>query len=260
MNNLITCVLIEGKKLFYSKVPIITLLVLAIVPLMGGFFMFVLKDPDLAQNLGLISAKANIMGVADWPSYFGLLAQAIAVGGMMVFGFITAWIFGREYSDRTVNDLLALPISRENIVLAKFIIATGWSLILSAFVLFLGIIVGKIVNIPLWSVDVLLKGCSLFAISAALTILLSSPVALVASLGRGYLAPLGFLIFTLVIAQIIALTGYGHYFPWSIPALVSGATGDDYALLTKMGVSIVLITSVLGVVGTMLWWRYADQN
>lgn len=260
MSKLMTCVSIEGKKLLHSKTPLVTLLALAIVPFMGGFFMFVLKDPDLAQNLGLISAKANIMGTADWPSYFGLLAQAIAVGGMMVFGFVTAWIFGREYSDRTINDLLSLPISRTTIVLSKFIIATLWSVILSIFVLILGVIVGKIVEIPLWSVDVLIQGCSLFAISAALTILLSPSVALIASLGRGYLAPLGFLIFTLVLAQIIALIGYGQFFPWSIPALVSGSAGDDHALLTNAGIVIVLITSALGVMATALWWKYSDQN
>lgn len=110
MNKIMGCVSIEGKKLFNSKVPLITILALTLVPFVGGFFMFVLKDPSLAQSLGFISAKAQIMGTADWPSYLSLLTQAITIGGIAVFGFVTSWIFGREYSDRTIKDLLALPI------------------------------------------------------------------------------------------------------------------------------------------------------
>src|SRR5690554_2106121 len=150
MRKLWTCVLIEGKKLFRSKVPLITLLALMLVPFVGGFFMFVMKDPGLAQNLGLISTKAHIVGTADWPSYFSLLAQAIAIGGLIVFGFVTSWVFGREYSDRTINDLIALPISRNIIVLSKFIIIALWSLVLSIFVFALGLAVGKAVDMPGW--------------------------------------------------------------------------------------------------------------
>ena len=79
----------------------------------GGFFMIVMKDPDLARRLGLISAKAQIVaGSADWPTYLGMLAQATAIGGIMLFGLIGSWVFGREYSDHTLKDLaLTEPVS-----------------------------------------------------------------------------------------------------------------------------------------------------
>jgi len=260
VNKIITCVSIEGKKLFHSKVPLITMLALTLVPFMGGFFMFVLKDPSLAQKLGFISAKAHIMGTADWPSYFGLLSQAIAVGGLVVFGFVTSWIFGREYSDRTIKDLLALPISRSIIVFSKFIVAILWCLFLSIFVLVLGLIVGKVVDIPGWSSDIMIRGTLVFIICSILTILLSTPVAFFASVGRGYLSPIGFMVFTLVLAQIIAATGYGQFFPWSIPAMISGAAGNHNVIIENISIIIVLLTSIFGLVGTMFWWRYADQS
>jgi ABC-2 type transport system permease protein len=49
-------------------------------------------------------------------------------------------------------------------------------------------------------------------------------------------------------------------FPWSIPALASGAAGRDAAVLGMAGVIIVLVTSLFGIAGTVLWWRYADQG
>lgn len=260
MNKIKTCISIEARKLFSSKVPLITMFSFMLVPFIGGFFMFILKNPNLAQKLGLISAKAHIMGTADWPSYFSLLAQAIAIGGLIVFGFITSWIFGREYSDRTIKDLLALPISRNIIVFSKFIVVVLWCLVLSIFVFVLGLIVGKVVDMPGWSSDIILRGTLVFIVCSILTILLSTPVAFLASVGRGYLSPLGFVVFTIVLAQIIAAAGYGQFFPWSIPALASGITGSDNAIIEDISIIIVILTSVVGLVGTMFWWTYADQS
>lgn len=260
MNNTFISFLAECKKFFRSKVPLVTMLAVIIIPFIGGFFMLILKDPKLAQRMGIISAKAQIMGTADWPSYLGLLAQAVSIGGLIIFGFVASWIFGREYSDRTIKDLLALPISRSSIVMSKFLLVFVWCVILSAFVFVLGLVVGDVVDIPGKGEGILQEGLTVFVVCSLLTILLSTPVALFASIGRGYLSPFGFMIFTVVLAQIVAAAGYGHLFPWSVPAFASGVAGSDAAVLETASVIIVLITSMFGLIGTMLWWRYADQN
>lgn len=259
MSKILICISVETIKFYKSKIPLISMLALSLVPFAGGFFMFILKDPTLAQNLGFISAKASIIGTADWPSYFMLLSQAIAIGGLVVFGFVFSWIFGREYSDRTIKDLLALPMSRDNIVFSKFIVAVIWCLILSMFVLFFGLIVGIYVDIPFWTREIIIHGTIVFILCSILTILVSIPVAFFASIGHGYLSPLGFMIFTLVLAQIVAATGYGHLFPWAIPAVASGIEGNGSAMIGEISIVIVLITFVIGFVGTILWWRYADH-
>lgn len=138
---------------------------------------------------------------------------------------------------------------------SKFIVVVLWCLILSIFVLVLGFIVGTVVDISGWSLDIIIQGTLIFIVCSILTILLSTPVAFLASVGRGYLSPLGFMVFAIVLAQIIAVAGYGQFFPWSIPALISGA-----AIIEDISIIIVLLTSVFGLVGTMLWWRYADQS
>lgn len=251
---------VESKKFFHSKVPLITMFAALIIPFVGGFFMLILKDPEMAQRMGFISSKAQIAGSADWPSYLGLLAQAVSIGGLIIFGFVSSWVFGREYSDRTIKDLLALPISRNSIVLSKFVLVFLWCAVLAILVFTLGLITGNAVDMPGWSYETLLQGLKVFVVCSLLTILLSTPVALFASVGRGYLSSLGFMIFTLVLAQIVAVAGYGHLFPWSIPALASGASGSDVAALESVSIIIVFITSIFGLVGTMLWWTYADQN
>lgn len=260
MNGVNICILVESKKFFRSKVPLLTFIGFLFVPFMGGFFMFILKDPDLARRLGFISAKAHLMGTADWPSYLFLLAQAVAIGGIFVFGFATAWIFGREYSDRTINDLLALPVSRGAIVMAKFIVVLAWSFALSLLVLGLGLLVGGLVGIPEFSLQLLGRGIGIYLLCSTLTVLLSTPVGLAASVGRGYLPPLGLMIATVILSQIIAVTGRGHLFPWSIPAVFSQAVTGGNALIETSGIIIVVATSLVGLFGTIYWWSHADQD
>ena len=105
MNNLVQAIWVEFLKARRSKVPLFTALGFAMIPLGGGFFMIVLKDPEMARRVGLISMKANLMmGAADWSTYLQFLILAVGGGGLVLFGFIASWVFGREYSDHTIKD------------------------------------------------------------------------------------------------------------------------------------------------------------
>jgi ABC-2 type transport system permease protein len=251
----------ETLKLRRSKVPFFTLAGFSIVPLVGGLFMVILKDPEAARSMGLISAKAQILaGVADWPTFWSIQAQAVAVGGGILFSIVTLWVFGREFSDRTAKELLALPTPREAIVAAKFVVIATWTMAMTVWIFVLGLGVGAAVVIPGGSVG-LARGAFVDIIgSAALTFALMPFVALLGSLGRGYLAPLGWMVFTTVLAQIAAITGWGDWFPWSVPALFSGAAGPRAGLMGMHSYIIVLIASLTGLAATFYWWRNADQT
>jgi len=261
MNLFLSSLWAETLKIRRSKVPLFTAIGFSMAPLMGGLFMIILKDPEAARSMGLISTKAQLtVGVADWPTFFSILAQAVAVGGAILFAIITAWVFGREFSDRTAKELLALPTSREAIVTAKFVVITVWTLALCLFIFGLGLVIGNLVVIPGWSEELLRTAFMDILGSAALTIALLPFVALLASVGRGYLPPFGWTILTVVLAQIAAITGWGDWFPWSVPALFSGAAGPRAELLGMHSYIIVFITSLIGLAGTFYWWRNADQT
>src|SRR5699024_4354482 len=96
-------------------------------------------------------------------------------------------------------------------------------------------------------------------IAMLLTIALSTPVAFFGSYGGGYMAPSGFVVFIMVLAQIIATAGFGEYFTWSNPALYSGVVTEGY-VLDWNSISVVLITSLLGLAGTFYCWLFMDQH
>ena len=249
----------EVLKIRKSKMIWITLAVFTVAPMMAGFFIFVLKNPELAKSSGLIGDKAQIFGVADWPAYLSMLAQIIAVGGILVFGFVTSWVFGREYADRTIKDLLTLPSHRMVIIMAKFLAVLLTNLLLSVYVILVGIAIGFFIQLPQWSIEMALdKGFVLLA-TTLLTLALSTPPAFLACYGRGYLAPIGFILFMVVLAQVIAAAGYGAFFPWAVPAIFSGMAGTE----TELGGSsffMVFFTGLIGLAATVSWWLYADQH
>jgi len=251
----------EALKTRRARAPWLIAISFLLAPIMGALFMFIIKNPEQARSWGIIGTKAQFAGsVADWPTYFGLLAQAVAVGGAFVFAMMTAWIFGREFADATAKEMLATPTSRAAIITAKFTVLLVWSGIVTSAVLVTGLAAGKVVSLPGWSADSLMSGVKSIATSAALTFLLMTVVAFVASIGRGYLASLGWTVLAAVLAQVIAALGWGPYFPWSLPALASGVAGPDAARLHVASYLLVVLVSIAGVLATLAWWHWADHT
>ncbi len=262
MNDLLNMIWIEWRKAMRSRMPIFTTVGSLFMPLGIGFLLFISRNPDISRKLGLISAKADLMRVTatDWPSYLTLSAQMIAMAGFFFFCLIISWVFGREFIDGTLKDILAVPVRRASILLAKFIVSAIWCAFF-AFILFgLILIMGALFNLPQGSFDVIGHGSVLVAITTCLTILVVIPFALLASIGRGYLLPLGAAIITLIMANVAAIAGWGDYFPWAIPGMYTQAMAAPGEYLEPVSYWVVILTGLAGMVGTYLWWKYADQS
>lgn len=260
MNALGTAIRIEALKARRSRVPWLTALGFCLAPIMGGVFMFILQDPERAHDMGLLGTKAQLVSAnADWPGFLALLAQAVAIGGALLFSLITAWLFGLEYANGTLKELLAVPTPRPAIVLAKLVVLAGCVLALTTIVIALGLGIGAVVLGPeQLSVPVLTSGLARILGSAGLTLLLMPAVAFFACAGRGYLAPLGWTFLTVFLAQVLAAVGHGQWFPWAVPALFAGAAGAEAALLGPSSYLAVVAAALVGVGAVTAWWSYAD--
>jgi ABC-2 type transport system permease protein len=251
----------ELMKVRRSRLPLISVLAFTIAAGVGGLFMFILANPARARALGLLGAKAKLLnGAADWPTYLGFLAQTVAVGGTMIFGLIVIWIFGREFSDHTVKDLLALPTSRTTVVAAKFAVTGAWCLLLAVYTYVLGL------------------GRRHGARAARLVRWYRR-----ARAGRpaGHRSDDGTADHPARLGRIrrprLPRRGRGHvrhglhradrrrarlgqYFPYSVPALYSGIAGADQPTPGVLGYMLVAAVGMAGVIATAAWWRNADQS
>lgn len=261
MNLLRAAIATEFLKARRSRVPWGVAVGFSMAPLITGLFMVILKDPEAARALGLLGAKAQLAaGTADWPTFLALLGQAVAVGGAILFAFLTAWVFGREFADRTMRNLLASPTPRRTTVLAKSVVIVTWGLGISVWVLAVGLGIGAIVGLPGWSTGDAADAIAGIALAAVLTIALQGGTAFFAGAGRGYIAPLAWAIATIVLAQILAVLGWGAWFPWSVPAVLAGAGGAEVEPVTLGGVAMVALAGLAGLVATVVWWERADQT
>lgn len=251
----------EWLKLKNASILWVSFIAFGIAPVMGAVFILIMRDPEALANAGALSLKIEAMGIKpDWNAYLGLLTQAIGVGGVLVFGFVASWVFGREYTDGTAKDLLSLPSSRTRILNAKFIIYVFWCLTLVISNLLTGLILGWLLQLPLMETDQTLRQLTIYFNTTFLTVIIGTPIAFFALRGRGYLAPLGFVALTLVIAQIIAASGYGAYFPWAVPGLYSGISPEYRESLNALSFVIVFFTGIIGYLTTIFYWKYTDQQ
>jgi ABC-2 type transport system permease protein len=263
LKGLMTATWTEYLKMRRSKIFLITLLVFAFIAVMLGLLIYIARHPEIAGRSATVAAKVSVLGNGDWSSFFNLLVQVVLALGPLGFAMVASWVFGREYADRVIKDLLALPVSRFTIVAAKFIIVAAWSILLALILFVISLLTGLVTGTPGWSAVNAMHTLGTFSGSALLTLLLCTPVAFIACASRGYLLPVAFAILTLIVTNFIAigLPNLLPYFPWGIPALYSGISGSE--ALPPAGIIsylILILTSLAGFVGTVAWWRYADQK
>lgn len=262
MNELKRTFLSELLKLKHLSILWITLVAFTLIPIMGGVITFLIQNPELIPKSSILSIKVSMLSTpVNWSSYLSLyLTQGAGIAGIIVFGFIASYLFGREYSDHTYRDLLSLPISRTKILNAKFIIYIIWCLGLVISDLIIGFIIGKMLNLSGWEYSIIFENIKVYFVTALLTIALGTWISFFALWSKGYLAPLGFLIVILMLSQFIPYLGWGHYFPWSIPGIYCGAAGEELKnRLNEWSYLSLIFTSLIGYILSVAWWKYADQ-
>ena len=134
-------------------------------------------------------------------------------------------------------------------------IVIAWSAVLATIILIVDLVMGAVIRLPGGSTSAILQGSCTLAIASGLVIVSILPFALFASMGRGYLLPLGVAVILLMMANLTAVLGLGEYFPWAVPGMY--AQGMP---LTPVSYWVVILTGLAGMLATYWWWKYADQN
>lgn len=168
--------------------------------------------------------------------------------------------FGREYTDRTVKDLLALPVSRGRIVWAKLVSALIWCFVMTMATYGFAVLTGVLFRMPGLTMDVAQHYFVQLLIICGMQLLLCGPVVFTASASRGYLAPIGFAFSTLMVALVVGPTPLGAWLPWSVPALQLAGSGSAVFPLSPASYMAPVAVGLLGIAGTWGWWRRADQR
>jgi ABC-2 type transport system permease protein len=237
----------EVVKLTASTVGrVATVAIAAGIALLSGAMLLAAAsgDPQLLAKLGPAASR-------DWPGFLLAAAQITGAGGLLGFGVVLSWMFGREFGDGTITGLFALPVRRSTIATAKLVVYGLWAIVLSLLLALLLVVVGVLAGLgPIdtgtWAAVARQIGL------AIMTAAIAAPVAWAATLGRSVLAGVSVAIGLVVIAQVSVLAGLGGWMPLASPALWAISSGVDVS-----PVQLILLVPYAGVVAaaTALTWR-----
>jgi ABC-2 type transport system permease protein len=110
------------------------------------------------------------------------------------------------------------------IATAKFLVLAIWAALVCAIVRLAAYALAPVAGLALPGLDDNVAALKVLAVGLT-GALLATPMALVASLARGYLAAIATLILIVVATQIITTVGFGLWFPYAVPSLWAGMGG-----------------------------------
>lgn len=247
MANLIYCELLKLKR---SKVLLISLLGVLATPLMILLeaLQTHFKHPE------------QIFTLSDL--YDNSLIYIMLLIGMMVYTVIVAYLFSREYTEKTLKSILPIPVSKKSLAISKFFILFLWITVLTIFtwasMLGLAAIYHGVFGMSefqlsvawIWLVKMLFGGILMF-----LTI---SPFAFLAEKTKGLVVPM--IAASVIVMGSAALSNQdiGALYPWTATFfMVKGRlAGTGYPIW--LAISSIALTSILGFAATFIYFQKED--
>ncbi|MFL6151365.1 MAG: ABC transporter permease [Ornithinibacter sp.] len=200
-------------------------------------------DPQLVAKLGPDASR-------DWPGLVNTAAQISGAGGLLAFGVVAAWLFGREFSDGTITGLFALPVGRGTIAAAKLAVYAAWGAVVSAAVVAAVVLLGLVLGFgapdaAAWAG--LGRLLALGVLSAGVAV----PTAWVATITRSLLGGVSVAIGLVVVAQVGVLAGWGGWLPLAAPALWAVSGGGAVSVVQLGGAA-----AFAGLAATATAWSW----
>lgn len=254
----------EFLKLKGSKVPLWTALAVvayAFVAIAGAVAIKQGTLVDSLRDVGGAWALALERGYYEptWANVLRQNVQGLAGNlGLLLFGFVAAYVFGRERKEGTDATLLTAPVQRRSFAVAKLVVVAVWVLALTllSFVLqtagfaaigFEGMSWGPVFE-SLWQ-------C---VAAAALLYTVLPFVGFVALLGKpGYLRPMLFTVVLMASGNSVAMTEYPHLYPPTMPLLFAGASWLPVVEGELTATSWVIAAAFLAVGVALVVWKFS---
>ena len=179
-----------------------------------------------------------------WATYLGFILEMCGIGGMILLSVIMSFVFGREYADGTAKNMHAAPAPRRLFVGAKLAVCAVWFSALTAWAVSLTLAAGFIVGLSEFDRAFFQLVCGRIAAAALMAYGLSTAAAWIAVETRGYLAPLGYTIFSMLLSVIFGATDWGRWCPWSILMWFTGASGPGKEIVTGSWIVLAAFSAI----------------
>lgn len=253
----------ELLKLKGSKVLLWTALATVAYGAVAIGGTFAMKNGNAGEALakaGGAWAQAAALGryEATWENALLQNVQGIAgAWGIFLFGFVTAYVYGRERAEGTDATLLTAPVQRRFFAVAKMVVIALWVFALTLFSLLFQTAGMGLVGLQGFAWEHIFTSLGQM-LEAALLIYLSMPlVAFVSLLGKpGYLKPMVFTATLNGMGMSLATEDTAHLIPWAMPILIGGASWLPITTAKLTGTSWAIAAAVFLVGMVAVMWKF----
>jgi len=239
----------EVLKLKGSMMPLWTALVVLVAPVI---------------TVSTLELSAKGVAGAKWADFM-LAGPQLAASwyGAVLFGLVASYLFGRDYNEGTESQMLTLPVRREYFLAAKLLVLTAWVLGLTVLSLLLQAGYAALMGVhgASW-----VEAGRIALLGLRVTVLIYGTlpwVALLAMIGRGYLAPMVYSSIMAVIGIGLAEAGWSRWFPWSMQLSVTGVTlfpSVPMPTLVPGSWALMALVFVTGCAATVVYTDRADAR
>jgi len=247
LRNLVYC---EIMKLKRSKIVLFSILGVLATP----FLMLVEALQTHFQHPNQLFTLADI--------YDSSLLYVMLLMNMMVYVAIAAYLFSREYTEKTLKTILAIPVSRIDFITGKFLMLFIWTTLLTLLtwiaitIFMLGYLI--VFELDGFSFQVVGEWLAKFLLGSGLMYLLISPFAYIAEKTKGFVVPV--IVSAAVVMGSVAVSNqdFGALYPWtSILFIINGSVADKgYPTVLVWG--IVVLVCLAGFYATYQYFCRED--
>lgn len=244
MRRLLQC---EYIKLKHSKFLLIGILGTLIVPI----FVTVKAITKYLSDSGI---AMSLFSLYDDSLMFLMLLFA-----PMVLTILGAWIIGREYTDGTLKNLFAIPVSRTAFLWGKILffailtltfMLTSWLEILIAAFLCKCFIPVTEFTMP-YFIFFLIKMC----LGGILLFATQTPFIYLTIWTKGFVAPLIAIAVISLINVVLSNSPIAGFYPWSASYLLVIGRLSGQGCSKEISLSIILAICLLGIAASMLRFK-----
>ncbi len=238
----------ELAKLRRSRVPLWTVIVVALWPI---------------SSIASLAATTGSLRDIGWEQFVRIGPQTMTSWyGVVLSGYVASFMFGREYSEGTARNMLALPVRREYFVISKLIVLIVWVFALGTLSAVVNTAYGAILGLDGFAWRYALTSLRESLLVATILVATLPLVGWIAVVGRGYLAPMLFSGVAFMSGVLMLQAGWERWYPWAMPYAVTGLLwlpGDTSSSLGASSWAILAALFVAGVAALVAHIDLADS-
>ena len=247
MLNLVCCEILKLKR---STIVLFSILGVLSTP----FMMMVEALQTHFEHPEKVFTLSNI--------YDSSLLYVMLLMNMMVYVAITAYLFSREYAEKTLKMVLPSPVSRMDFIIGKFLMLYIWTTVLTvltwAAILLLMLIYHGIFGLDGVSLIVAGEWLIKFLMGSVLMFLTLSPFAYIAEKTKGFVIPVIVSAVVVMGSATLCNQKIGALYPWTASFFLINGRIQSTAYPISMALGIIGLVSFIGFYSTFRYFYRED--